>query len=156
MKHSLLKFKNYEVHSVTTVFEDKKNANIATWIMQSGMKGTFLSVALYKIDYTIELVRQSGILNVNLLSFEQQKLITKLGRKSGRQIDKFKNLPHAFDERGCPYLTEAIGYAVCQVHDTADSGDHEIFTCRILRQAILHPEKEPLTYRYLKEAGLIR
>ncbi|MCS7019853.1 MAG: flavin reductase family protein [Cytophagales bacterium] len=156
MKRSVLKFKNYEVHSVTTAAEGKKNANIATWIMQSGMKGTFLSVALYKIDYTIELVRQSGILNVNLLSWEQQKLVNKLGRKSGRQIDKFKNLPHAIDERGCPYLTEAIGYIACQVHDTADSGDHEIFTCRILRQVVLHPEKQPLTYQYLKQAGFIR
>lgn len=156
MKRSLLKFKNYEVHAVTTAFEGQKNANIATWMMQSGMKGTFLSIALYKTDYTIELVRKSGMLNVNLLSMEQKSLINKLGRKSGRDIDKFKNLPHAFDERGCPYLTEAIGYIACQVHDTADSGDHELFTCRILRQAVLNPDKEVLTYRYLKEAGLIR
>lgn len=156
MKRSLLKFKNYEVHSVTTVYAGNKNANIATWMMQSGMKGTFLSVALYKIDYTIELVRQSGILNINLLSMEQKNLINKLGRKSGRDGDKFKNLPHTIDERGCPYLTEAIGYAACEVHDTADSGDHEIFTCRIIRQVVLNPEKEVLTYRYLKDAGLIR
>jgi flavin reductase (DIM6/NTAB) family NADH-FMN oxidoreductase RutF len=51
-------------------------------------------------------------------------------------------------------LTEAIGYIACEVHDTADSGDHDIFTCRILRQ--LNPQKEVLTYQYLKEAGLIR
>lgn len=156
MKRSLLKFKNYEVHSVTTVYAGNKNANIATWMMQSGMKGTFLSIALYKVDYTIELVQQSGILNINLLSMEQKNLINKLGRKSGRDSDKFKNLPHAIDERGCPYLTEAIGYIACEVHDTADSGDHEIFTCRIIRQVVLNPEKEVLTYRYLKDAGLIR
>jgi flavin reductase (DIM6/NTAB) family NADH-FMN oxidoreductase RutF len=156
MKRSLLKLKNYEVHSVTTAFEGKKNANIATWMMQSGMKGKFLCVALYKVDYTIELVRQSGILNINLLSKEQKNLINKLGRKSGRDSNKFKNLPHAIDERGCPYLTEAIGYIACEVHDTADSGDHDIFTCRILRQVVLNPQKEVLTYQYLKEAGLIR
>jgi len=156
MKRSLLKLKNYEVHSVTTAFEGKKNANIATWMMQSGMKGKFLCVALYKVDYTIELVRQSGILNINLLSKEQKNLINKLGRKSGRDSNKFKNLPHAIDERGCPYLTEAIGYVACETHDVADSGDHDVFTCRIVRQVVLNPEKEPLTYRYLKEIGLIR
>ncbi|MCS6967352.1 MAG: flavin reductase family protein [Cytophagales bacterium] len=156
MKFSVLKLKNYEVHSITTVAGEKKNANIATWVMQSGMKGSFLSVALYKVDYTIELVRQSGILNVNLLSVEQANLINKLGRKSGRNSNKFKNLPYAIDERGCPYLLDAIGYIACHVHDTADSGDHEIFTCRVLKQIALHPERQPLTYHYLKQKGILR
>jgi flavin reductase (DIM6/NTAB) family NADH-FMN oxidoreductase RutF len=53
-------------------------------------------------------------------------------------------------------LTEAIGYVACETHDVADSGDHDVFTCRIVRQVVLNPENEPLTYRYLKEIGLIR
>jgi flavin reductase (DIM6/NTAB) family NADH-FMN oxidoreductase RutF len=124
--------------------------------MQSGMKGTFLSVALYKTDFTITLVKQSQILNINLLAMEQKNLINRLGRKSGRDTDKFARLPHSFDERGCPYLTQAIGYIACEVHDTADSGDHELFCCRIIAQRILNPDKEVLTHRYLKEHGYIR
>jgi flavin reductase (DIM6/NTAB) family NADH-FMN oxidoreductase RutF len=156
MPRSVLKLKDYEVHSISTAHAGKQNANIATWVMQSGMKGSFLTVALYKVDYTVELVRQSGVLNVNLLAQEQKNLLTKLGRRSGRDTDKLQRVPHALDARGCPYLTGAVGYIGCEVHDSADSGDHEVFCCRVLGQYLLHPDQPVLTHHWLKEQGLVR
>lgn len=157
MPKRLLKYKNYDVHSITTRTADgRKNANIATWVMQTAMGGTHLVVALYKPDYTIELVRESGILNVNLLSAEQTSLIRKLGQQSGRAKDKFKNLPYALDERGCPYLTEAVGYAQCRVLHTTDAGDHELFICEVLKQVVLNPDKTVMTNDFLKERKIVR
>lgn len=156
MVKSVFKFKNYEVQSITTRAGEKCNANIATWAMQSAMKGKFMTIALFKTDYTITLVRESGLLNLNLLAQDQARLIQKLGRRSGREVDKFQKLPHDFDQRGCPFLTEAIGYIQLETFDSADSGDHEIFTCKVLGQKVLNPHKEVLTHRYLKEKGLIR
>ncbi len=158
MGKSLLKYKNYDVHVITTVSPlGKINANIATWVMQSAMQGKFITVALYKTDYTIELVRESMILNVNLLAKDQaKKLITKLGRKSGRTSNKFVNLPFEIDERGCPYLTEAIGYVQCRCVGSIDSGDHELFVCEVLTQKVLNPDKEVLTNNYLRAEGLVR
>lgn len=156
MPRRLLKYKDYDVHSVTTVAHGKRNANIVTWLMQTDMGGKVLAVALYKVDYTIELVRESGILNVNLLAIDQPGLIRKLGQQSGRNKDKFKNLPHAFDERGCPYLTEAVGYVQCRVSHSTDAGDHELFICDVIKQVVLNPEKEVMTNSYLKARKLIR
>jgi len=158
MGKSLLKYKNYDVHAITTVSPlGKINANIATWVMQSAMQGKFITVALYKMDYTIELVRESMILNVNLLAKDQaKKLIAKLGRKSGRTAKKFVNLPFEIDERGCPYLTEAIGYVQCRCVGSIDSGDHELFVCEVLTQKVLNPDKEVLTNDYLRVEGLVR
>jgi flavin reductase (DIM6/NTAB) family NADH-FMN oxidoreductase RutF len=162
MPKRLLKYKNYDVHSITTATpgtperDVRRNANIATWVMQTGLGGTHLVVALYQIDYTIELVRESGILNVNLLTEDQTGLIRKLGRQSGRVVDKFKNLPHALDERGCPYLTEAVGYAQCRVINQTPAGDHDLFVCEVLKQVVLHPEKKVMTNEFLKAKGLVR
>lgn len=156
----LLKFKNYDVHSITTVAAttsgERRNANIATWVMQAALGGSRLVVALYKVDYTIELVRESGLLNVNLLAQEQTGLIRKLGQQSGREKDKFVRLPYALDERGCPYLTEAVGYVQCRVLDSVDAGDHELFVCEVLKQVVLHAGKTVLTNDYLKEKKLVR
>jgi len=157
MPKSLLKYKNYDVHSVTTIYGEKMNANIATWVMQSAMKGKFITVALYQTDYTIELVRESKILNINLLSEDQTTLITKLGRKSGRgDTDKFKRLAYQLDNRGCPYLTDAIGYVQCNAITEAYSGDHQIFVCSVLGQYLLNPDKKPMTTLFLREKKLIR
>ncbi|MCY7357652.1 MAG: flavin reductase family protein [Rudanella sp.] len=157
MAKRLLKYKNYDVHSITTVTADgRRNANIATWVMQTSMGGTHLVVALYQPDLTIELVRESGILNVNLLATDQPNLIRKLGQQSGRTKDKFKNLPHALDERGCPFLTEALGYAQCWVVSQINAGDHDLFVCEVLKQVVLHPNKTVMTNAYIKEKKLVR
>lgn len=156
MPKSLLKLKNYEVHSITTVSGDKMNANIATWMMQVAMGGKMVCVALYKVDYTIQLVQQSKILNINLLSTKQTGLIPKLGRKSGRDTDKFKNLKYALDDRGCPYLTEAIGYIQCKVLHSTDAGDHELFICEVIKQVSLNTDETVMTHHFLREKGLVR
>ncbi len=156
MPKSLLKYKNYEVHSITTVYDGNTNANIATWVMQTAMGGKTVCVALYKVDYTIELVRASKILNINLLHTGQTSLINKLGRRSGKDSDKFKNLKFELDNRGCPFLTEAIGYIQCKVLHSTDAGDHELFVCEVLKQVVLNPEKEVMTNNFLREKGLVR
>ena len=87
---------------------------------------------------------------------EQTNLIAKLGRKSGRDSDKFRNLKYDLDDRGIPFLTEAIGYIQCKVLHSTDSGDHEIFVCEVLKQVILNSEKEVMTHHFLREKGLVR
>lgn len=158
MAKRLLKYKNYDVHSITTLAGNpaRYNANIVTWLMQTDMGGKVLAIALYKTDYTIELVRESGILNVNLLASDQTKLIRKLGQQSGRERDKFKNLPHELDDRGCPYLTEGIGYAQCRVLHSVEAGDHELFVCEVLKQVVLSQDKDVMTLDLLREKKLIR
>ncbi len=154
---SLFKYKNYDVHSITSATSDgRKAVNIATWVMQSAMGGKCLTVALYNVDFTLEIVRESGLLNVNLLAQDQTRLIQKLGRQSGRNVDKFKNLPFALDERGVPFLTEALGYASCRVLNSVESGDHTLLVCEVLRQVVLNPDKVVLTNHFLRETGLVR
>ncbi len=155
MPKRLLKYKNYDVHSITTAADGKRNANIVTWLTQTDMGGKVLAVALYKVDYTVELVQESGMLNVNLLATDQTRLIRKLGQQSGRNKDKFKNLPYSLDNRGCPYLTEAIGYVQCNVLHSTDAGDHELFVCEVLKQVVLNPEKEVMTNEFLRAKRLI-
>lgn len=157
MTKSLLKYKNYDVHAITTLGASGEiNANIATWVMQSAMGGKMLAVGLYKIDYTIILVEQTGILNVNLLAQEQTNLIYKFGRKSGRGYNKFSRVPFSLDERGCPYLNDAIGFAQCQVVNSVDSGDHQLFVCQVIKQQVLKPDGIVLTNNYLRGNGLVR
>ena len=60
------------------------------------------------------------------------------------------------DDRGCPYLKEAIGYIQCKCVGSIDSGDHELFVCEVLKQITLNPDKEVLTNNYLRDNGLVR
>ncbi len=156
MSSQLSKRKNYEIHAISTVFETHTNANIAAWVMQSAMKSKYFVVALYHPDYTLELVRQSGILNINLLAMDQYRLVNSLGRKSGRELNKLEKIPHGFDQRGCPYLKESVGYFKCEVERSVNGGDHEIMVCKVISSHHLHPEKQVLTLDFLRGKRLVR
>lgn len=156
MPRSILKCKNYDVHSVGVRLGDITNFNITAWATQTAMGGKRIVVALHKPDYTLELVKASQFFSLNFLSEDQTRLVAKLGRSSGRDGNKLKGLEFAFDPNGFPYLTEAFGYANCRVLDWADGGDHEIAICEVVAQKILHPQKKLLTLNYLREKKLIR
>lgn len=156
MPRSLLKRKNYDIHAVGVSCRGRVNFNIVAWAMQTSMGGRHIAVALYKPDFTRELVQESGCFTLNFLATDQTRLIQKLGRKSGRETDKTKNLPFAFDAGGQPFLTEAVGYTCCQIIDWADGGDHDIAICQVLGQKILHPEKSMLTLDLLREKKMVR
>lgn len=157
----VLKRKNYDVHSITTHAllpsgESAYNGNIATWVMQSAMGGKELVVALYQVDYTLELVKESKQLNVNLLAQTQTNLIAALGRKSGREKPKLRPQWYALDDRGCPYLLEAIGYVQCTVKEMIDCLDHTLCVCQVDKQVMLHPDGIVMTNDFLREKGLVR
>ena len=156
MPASPFKLKDYEVHAITTVHDGNINANIATWVMQTAMKGRNLCVALYQPDLTLEMVRASGILNVNFLSQGQKTLVNRLGRKSGRQHDKLQKVPYALDGRGCPYLTEAVACIHCKVQDWADGGDHALASCTVLGHRWLQKDAPVMTLHWLREIGYVR
>jgi flavin reductase (DIM6/NTAB) family NADH-FMN oxidoreductase RutF len=152
----LTKLKNYEVHSIASAHGGVANANIATWVMQSALGGSHLTVALATEDYTYELVKASGRCNVHLLGEGQTDYIRKLGRRSGRDGFKLKRVPHLFDDWGIPVLTETIGYFECAVEGWLPSGDHTLASCRIERMIWLRKTQKPLTINMLREKGLIR
>jgi len=156
MAKSFLKLKNYEVYAIGAAFGGKLNLNIATWLMQTSMDGKTIVVALFKPDFTIELVKNSKHLCISLLAENQSNLINKLGRKSGREVEKLKNLDFGISPEGCPFLNQSIGYLDCEVVSWVEAGDHELAICKVLKMQMQHPEKTPLRLNYLREKGLVR
>lgn len=152
----LTKLKNYEVHSVTSAGKDTINANIATWVMQSALKATHLTVAMAAEDFTYELISQTGRCNVHLLGMDQMNYINRLGRKSGRDGFKLKRIPYELDDFGLPVLAETIGYFQCKVEGWLESGDHWLASCRIEKMVSLNRDQIPLRVDDLRAKGLIR
>lgn len=156
MAKSLLKAKNYDIHAVGSLWENKPNLNIAAWVMQTSMKADELVIALYQPDFTIESVRNSGLATVSLLAESQKRLVAKLGRTSGRQGSKLNRLPLGYDSRGIPFLLEGIGYLECEVKQWMKGNDHDLALCRVRRSVWLNPDLPVLTYDYLRKNKLVR
>jgi len=86
--------------------------------------------------YTYDLLVQAGAYAVNFLPLERADLIARLGRQSGRDLDKFAAFGIEVledEETLAPVLKKAYAAYECRVVDRHTYGDHDLFVGEIVR-----------------------
>ena len=139
---------------VATCHDGKKaNGQIVNTVSQVASDPAKIAVNLVKSNYTAEVVRKTGVLNVCVLNEECPFQIFKhFGFQSGRDVDKFADFDH-YDvaTNGVPYLNKyANGYMCLKVFDTVDMGSHWMFLCDITEAAVIN-NVETMTYSFYQK-----
>lgn len=135
------------VYIVTTKAGDSINGQTVAWVTQASLKPSMISVVLYEKNYTTELILKSGIFAVNILKEGQEELALHFGTKSGRNVNKFKDIDFQNDETGSPILNDCLAYLDCEVSLSKKAGDHIIFVGEVVDQGIISRGK-PLIYKH--------
>lgn len=117
---------------------------------------------LTKPEHAVLVISGSSVENANIMVAGwvkgQEKIIEFCGSKSGRHIDKFKelNIKTALPEKvNLPVLAESRVNFECRIVHRLKAGDHTIFVGEVLA-ASGNPSKNPLintgsyTYQELK------
>jgi ferric-chelate reductase [NAD(P)H] len=140
---------NYGVYIVSTKSKDKLNGQIANVVFQVTAEPPKIAICLNKKNLTHELVSESGIFNVSVLSkCCTMKLIGTFGFKSGRDIDKFLNVGYMIGKNGAPIVTDsAVAYLEARVENKMDVGSHTLFVGEVTEGDLLQ-EDAPMTYSY--------
>jgi flavin reductase (DIM6/NTAB) family NADH-FMN oxidoreductase RutF len=86
-----------------------------------------LSIALWKDNFTCELVRESSACAIHLLRDSQDELVYHFGLQSGRTVDKFAGLDFRTGDGGVPLLNRCLAVFECRVVNHMDGGDHVVF-----------------------------
>ena len=133
---NVLASKDYEVNVITSVDGDRINGQIATWVTQVSMEPALMAVCLAPTRYTAELISNSGVLAVNILSREQIDLVPHFGYQSGRDVEKFAEVPYRRGETGCPIIEGVSAYLECRVRETFPGGDRTIYLSEVTAAAI--------------------
>lgn len=106
-------------------------------------------VFLGKDKYTAELILQSKVFAIHLLSRNQLELVKTFGLYSGYKKNKFNHLKHGERATGSPIIPNCIGYADCQVIDKIDLGDHTAVVGLIVDSQLMSDGNEiPLHVSY--------
>jgi flavin reductase (DIM6/NTAB) family NADH-FMN oxidoreductase RutF len=103
-------------------------------------------VSIAPSRYSHDLIKQSQVFAVNVLTPEQVDLGKRFGFASGRRVDKFAGLEYATAASGSPILTQAYAFFDLKLVDTLPAGDHTLFLGEVQEAKILHPEKQPLVF----------
>ncbi|MCF8364876.1 MAG: rubredoxin [Bacteroidales bacterium] len=142
----------YGLYILSSKDGDKFNGHISNTVFQITAEPPRITVATHSNNLTTEFIRKSKLFSVSVL----QKDVTLdfmgvWGFKSGREVDKFKNVQYKTGLTGVPIVTEkCIAYYECEVEEEIVIGTHVMFIGRVVDMDILNNENEPLTYAHYR------
>ena len=142
----------YGLYVITSNDGVKDNGMIANTVCQLTSNPVKVAVTLNKGSYTHDVIKNTGIMNVNCLSTEAPfKVFEVFGFQSGRDVDKFENCTPLRSENGLVYLPKYINaYMSLEVIDYIDLGTHGMFICSLGECDVLS-DKETMTYTYYQK-----
>ena len=143
---------SYGLYVVSSKSGDKLNGQIATTVFQNTAEPPTISVCLNKKNLTNEFIQKSKVFSVSILSKDTpMKFIGDFGFKSGREIDKFKDVKYKIGATGAPIVLEnSIGYLEVEVIGSMDVETHTVFLGKVV-DAQMIKDVEPMTYAYYHE-----
>ncbi len=135
------------VYVVTTRLNDTINGMTAAWVSQVSLKPLLVMVSIAPPRYSHQLIKESGIFAINVLTSDQVELGKRFGYKSGRKVDKFAGLEYVTATTGAPILPQAYAYLDLKLVDTFPAGDHTLFVGEVVDAKVLHPQAQPLVFK---------
>jgi len=140
---------SYGLYVVSSTKGDKVNGQIANTVVQVTSEPPTVAVCINKQNLTHEFITQSKVFTASMLSQDTPlSFIGHFGFKSGREIDKFKDINYRLGETKAPIvLDHSLAYIEVKVINQVDVGTHTIFIGELVGADVL-TEGEPMTYAY--------
>ncbi len=143
---------SYGLYVVSSRSDGKLNGQIATTVFQSTAEPPTISVCLNKKNLTNEFIKKTRVFSVSILAKDApMNFIATFGFKSGREIDKFKDINYKVGVTGAPIVLEhAVSYLEVQLIDAVEVETHTVFIGRVVDAQVVR-DAEPMTYAYYHE-----
>ncbi len=151
-KEALFKI-SYGLYVLTSRDEEKDNGCIINTFMQISDNPLTGIVSINKSNYTNDMVKKTGKLNVSMLSTKaNMEIFKRFGFQSGKDVDKFENFSDMErGKNGIYYVTGcANSYISGEVLETYDFDTHNLFKIKLVDGEIISDENS-LTYEYYHE-----
>jgi len=140
---------SYGVYIVGSHDGEKLNAQTANSVMQITSEPPTIAASINKTNLTHEYMKSSKTFSVSILcQTTPLPFIGNFGFKSGRDINKFKNVKYKLGQTGSPVVTDnAVAYLEAEVLQDIDAGTHTIFIGKVVAAEVLTQEPV-MTYEY--------
>ncbi len=137
----------YGMYIVSTEAEGRLNGQIANAVMQITGSPVCITACLNKANLTTEMIQKSGLFAISVLEQDvPMTFIGQFGFKSGRDIDKFKDVSFQNGVTGAPMITEwTLSVLEAKVVRTLDLDTHVLFVGNVEASRFIK-EGTPLTY----------
>jgi len=140
---------SYGLYVISSRKGDRLNGQIANTVVQVTSEPPTISVCINKQNLTHEFITESKAFAASILSRDTPlSFIGHFGFKSGRDVDKLKDVNYKIGETKSPIvLDHTLAYLEARVINQVDVGTHTIFIGELVGADVLK-EGEPMTYAY--------
>ena len=147
-KNALFKL-SYGLFVLTAKQDGKDNGCIINTVQQVTSDPMRISVTVNKANLTHDMVLSTGEFNVSVLTEDAVFWIFQhYGFQSGRDVDKFANLPEARTANGIRFVEGCTNAVISgKVIQTVDCGAHTLFIADVTEAKVLDSAPS-VTYQY--------
>lgn len=138
--------------------EEKPNIITIAWAGTVCTNPAMVSISIRKERYSYDMIKESGEFVINLVTKKLLRQADYCGVKSGREVDKFKEMkltPMKAKEVSAPLIGESPVNIECVVKDILELGSHDMFIAEVVNVAV---DKELMDQKgrfQLNQSGLI-
>lgn len=149
MNLKVLRNCTYGLYVIGSQKGDRLNGQIANTVFQVTSDPPTIAVSINKQNLTHEFISESKVFTASILSQDTPlSFIGYFGFKSGREVDKLKDVNYKLGETKAPIvLNHSVAYLEAKVINQVDVGTHTIFIGELVGADVLG-EGEPMTYAY--------
>ena len=139
----------YGLYVVTSNDGKRDNGLIVNAVTQVTNTPNRIAVTINKQNYSHEVIKSTGKMNVNCLSTDAPfSVFEDFGFKSGRDNNKFENITPLYSDNGLAFLPKYINsFMSLKVEQYIDLDTHGMFICSVTEARVVS-EKETMTYTY--------
>ena len=139
----------YGLYVVTSNDGTKDNGFIVNAVNQLTDNPYRVSVTINKANYSHDVIKKTGIMNLNCLSVEAPFSVFKnFGFQSGRDTDKFRDIRPYRTDNGLAFLPEYINAVISlKVEQYVDLSTHGMFICTVTEARVIS-DSETMTYTF--------
>jgi len=111
------------------------NVLAIAWVMLVSLNPPMLVFAISKERHSYKLLEQAREFVVNIAGFDLARQVLYCGRKSGKDVDKFRETGLTAGKAkkvGVPIINECVAHVECRVAETIPKGDRVLVIGEVL------------------------
>ena len=115
--------------------DEKPNIITVAWAGTICSDPAMVSISVRKERYSYDIIKETGEFVINLTTRELAKATDYCGVKSGRDVDKFKQMhltPAASVKISAPAIAESPINIECRVKQVIELGSHDMFLAEVM------------------------
>ncbi len=144
---------SYGLYAVCSKSGSKLNGYISNTVFQVTSEPAQFAISCSKNNFSSGIIARSKAFSISVLEKDTgPDILGTFGYRSGKDIDKFKDMNFKTGISGSPILlNNTIAWFECKVINSFDMGSHILFIGELIESELLAGDKDPLTYAYYRD-----